>query len=77
MNPMTDLLSRIEQHCQLRGISESTFGRYVVNDGKFVARLKGGGSMTLKTLERVEAVLAPAPGGQPPGPPRKTDGRPG
>lgn len=57
MNSMTDLLSRIEQHCQTRGISESTFGRYVVNDGKFVARLKGGGSMTIKTLERVEAAL--------------------
>ncbi len=57
MNPMTELLSRIEQHCQRRGISESTFGRYVVNDGKFVRRLKGGGSMTIKTLERVEAAL--------------------
>lgn len=52
-----------------RGISESTFGRYVVNDGKFVARLKAGGSLTLKTLERVEAALAPDPGGLPPGPP--------
>lgn len=58
MNPMTDLLSRIEQHCQTRGISESTFGRYVVNDGKFVARLKAGGSMTLKTLDRVETALS-------------------
>ena len=57
MNPMTDLLSRIEQYCQTRDISESTFGRYVVNDGKFVGRLRGGGSMTLRTLERVEAAL--------------------
>ena len=57
MNPMTELLSRIEQHCRARGISESTFGRYVVNDGKFVGRLRGGGSMTLKTLERVETAL--------------------
>lgn len=58
MNPMTDLLSRIEQHCKARGISESTFGRYVVNDGKFVARLRAGGSMTLKTLDRVETALS-------------------
>lgn len=57
MNPMTELLSRIELHCKARGISESTFGRYVVNDGKFVGRLRGGGSMTLRTLERVEAAL--------------------
>ena len=59
MNSMTDLLSRIEQHCQTRGISESTFGRYAVNDGKFVARLRSGRSMTLKTFERVEAALVP------------------
>ena len=58
MNPITDLLLRIERHCAARGISESTFGRYVVNDGKFVARLRSGRSMTLKTFERVEAALA-------------------
>jgi len=71
MKPITHLLSRIEQHCAARGISESTFGRYVVNDGKFVARLRAGGSMMLKTLERVEAALVetPDPGGLPPGPP--------
>lgn len=71
MNPITDILSRIECYCAARGISESTFGRYVVNDGKFVARLRAGSSMTLKTLERVEAALGPTPdpGGLPPGPP--------
>ncbi|PKR88399.1 hypothetical protein CXZ10_15390 [Pleomorphomonas diazotrophica] len=71
MNPITALLSRIECYCAARGISESTFGRYVVNDGKFVARIRSGGSMTLKTLERVEAVVGPAPdpGGRPPRPP--------
>ncbi|MBS1165674.1 MAG: hypothetical protein H6R00_1699 [Proteobacteria bacterium] len=71
MNPITHLLSRIESTCAARGISESTFGRYVVNDGKFVARLRAGGSLTLKTLARVEAVLVdvPDPGGLPPGPP--------
>ncbi len=58
MNPMTDLLSRIEQHCKARDISESTFGRYVVNDGKFVGRLRSGGTLTLKTLERVETALS-------------------
>ncbi|MCM5555229.1 hypothetical protein [Pleomorphomonas sp. NRK KF1] len=58
MNPITDLLLRIERHCAAHGIAESTFGRYVVNDGKFVARLRAGRSMTLKTMERVEAALA-------------------
>ncbi|MBS1184148.1 MAG: hypothetical protein H6Q99_4028 [Proteobacteria bacterium] len=71
MNPITHLLFRIEQHCAVRGITESTFGRYVVNDGKFVARLKAGGSMTLRTFERVEAALSatPDPGEPPPGSP--------
>ena len=58
MNPITEILSRIERCCAARGISETTFGRYVVNDGKFVARLRSGRSMTLKTFERVEAALA-------------------
>lgn len=61
MNPITDILSRIECYCTARGISESTFGRYVVNDGKFVSRLRAGRSMTLKTLERVEAALERKP----------------
>ncbi len=80
MNPITHLLSRIESHCTARGITESTFGRYVVNDGKFVARLKAGGSMTLKTFERVEAALAPPDPGElpPPGSPGIfADDRPG
>ena len=71
MNPITEILSRIERCCAARGISETTFGRYVVNDGKFVARLRAGSSMTLKTLERVEAALASGPGGRPPRPPGK------
>jgi hypothetical protein len=71
MNPITPLLLRIERHCAARGITQSTFGRYVVNDGKFVARLKAGGSMTLKTFERVESALSttPDPGELPPGSP--------
>jgi hypothetical protein len=79
MNPITHLLSRIESTCAARGISESTFGRYVVNDGKFVARLRAGGSLTLKTLERVEAALAePDPGGcSPPRSPGTFNGRSG
>ncbi len=67
MNPITPLLSRIAAHCAARGITESTFGKYVVNDGKFVARLRAGGSMTLRTFERVETALAaPDPGELPP-----------
>lgn len=54
---ISSLLDRIERHCSDRGIAESTFGRFAVNDGKFVARLRSGGSITLRTLERVEQFL--------------------
>ena len=35
------LIDEIEQFCQRAGIAESTFGRQVVNDGKFVGRPSG------------------------------------
>jgi len=57
------LLSRIEKHCQLAGIAESTFGRLAVNDGKLVKRLRAGGSVTIATLHRIEARLKAQPGG--------------
>ena len=34
------LLADIEAFCRVQGIAESTFGRQVVNDGKFVGRLR-------------------------------------
>lgn len=58
MQTIGSIISRIEAHCASRGIAESTFGRLVVNDGKFVARLRAGGSMTIKTLERIETALS-------------------
>jgi hypothetical protein len=51
------LISRIKAHCDANRISESTFGLRVVNDGKLVSRLIGGGSVTLATLERIDAAL--------------------
>ena len=60
MQTIDTILSRIEAHCSAHGIAESTFGRLTVNDGKFVPRLRAGGSMTLRTLDRIEAVLAGA-----------------
>jgi len=39
-------------------MAESTFGRRVVNDGKFVPRLRFGGRVTTQTVERVRAFMA-------------------
>ena len=70
MQSIDTILSRIKTHCAARGIAETTFGRFVVNDGKFVSRLRAGGSMTLRTLERLEGVLGQPEGSQP-GRPRR------
>ncbi len=52
------LLPRIEEYCRATGTAESTFGRLAVNDGKLVRRLRAGGSITLKTLQRIESLLS-------------------
>jgi hypothetical protein len=53
----SDLIVRIEAYCQRHGMAATTFGRLAVNDGKLVGRLRGGRSITLDTLRRIEAVL--------------------
>lgn len=55
-----ELADKIDLHCRERGMSPSTFGRKVVNDGKLVARLRAGKSIRLDTLQRIEEALAPA-----------------
>ena len=58
MNTVSDLLARIEAHCKAADIAETTFGRLAINDGKLVARLRAGGSITLDTLQRIEGAMA-------------------
>ena len=55
------LLLDIEAYCRRCAIAESTFGRRAVNDGKFVARLRGGKGMTMATLERVQNFMGVEP----------------
>ena len=52
------LLQEIASFCRAAGMAESTFGRRVVNDGKFVPRLRFGGRVTTQTVERVRAFMA-------------------
>jgi hypothetical protein len=51
------LLAAIVAYCRRTGMAESTFGRRVVNDGKFVSRLRSGGRITTQTNERVHAFI--------------------
>ena len=41
----------------------TVFGQRAVNDGHFVARLRGGSNLTTKTIKKVQAFIAanPAP----------------
>jgi len=52
------LLRDITEYCRRTGVAESTFGRLVVNDGKFVNRLRDGGRITTTTYERVRSFIA-------------------
>jgi hypothetical protein len=57
------LLNEITDYCKKAEISESTFGRQVVNDGKFVSRLRSGRGVTLKTMNRVREYIRAHPPG--------------
>lgn len=39
-------------------MAESTFGLLAVNDGKFVARIRDGGGLTIRTMDRVRSFIA-------------------
>jgi hypothetical protein len=58
MDEHADLLAQIENYCRAEGIAESTFGKRVVNDGKFVGRLRDGKKVTTTTVSRIEKFLA-------------------
>jgi hypothetical protein len=51
------LLDEVSAYCRRAGMAETTFGRYAVNDGKFVSRLRLGGRVTLETQERVRLFM--------------------
>ncbi len=54
----TVLISEIEEYCRHAGVAESTFGRRVVNDGKFVGRLREGKGITTTTVAKVRNYMA-------------------
>lgn len=58
MNDLPSLLIRADQLAERTGQSLSTISRKLLNDGKGIARLKGGGQCTIKTLERAYIRLA-------------------
>jgi SAM-dependent methyltransferase len=57
MNEQASLIAEIEAFCRQAGVAESTFGRRVVNDGKFVGRLRDGKGVTTATVAKVRSYL--------------------
>jgi hypothetical protein len=51
------LLQAIDEFLPGSGMSATTFGRLAVGDGKFVARVRGGGGLTTATADRVEQFI--------------------
>ena len=61
MDEAQTLIAEIEDFCRRGGWAESTFGRLAVNDGKFVSRIRGGGRVTTRTMERVRTFIRDQP----------------
>lgn len=60
MSETDKLLHEIDAFLRERNMAETTFGRKAVNDGKLVARLRAGSSVTLKTASQIKAFIASA-----------------
>lgn len=57
MESIAALLREIEAYAKRRGIAETTFGRLAVNDGKFVGRLREGGGVTVRLIEKARKYM--------------------
>lgn len=57
MDHRAALLEEIAAFTAERRMADTTFGRRAVNDGKFVARLRGGGNITFSTADRVREFI--------------------
>lgn len=58
MATVNSLLNEIAAFCEEFKIPESTFGRRVMSDGKFVERIRQGGGLTVANLDRINAYMA-------------------
>ncbi|ADZ71095.1 hypothetical protein [Polymorphum gilvum] len=59
------ILEEIAGYCRAAGMAETTFGRLAVNDGKLVGRIRNGGRISARTLERIDAFIAAHPSTDP------------
>ena len=58
MSIPSELLVEIDAFLRQAGMAETTFGRQAANDGKLVARLRGGKGITTNTVEKIRDFIA-------------------
>lgn len=61
MEPHRELVRDIERYVAARGIAESTFGRLTVNDSRLLSRLRNGGSLLVKSEQRIRKYIRENP----------------
>ena len=77
MSTIASLMARAERFAERENLSLSTVSRKLLNDGKGLARLKAGGQLTVRTMERALERLAALENGENPDAPAQTAvGRP-
>ena len=54
----TSLLNEIDEFLSVSNLSATAFGEKVMNDRHLVRRLKNGGSVTLKTADKIRTFIA-------------------
>lgn len=68
MSSLSALLTEIDAFLARHAMAESRFGRDAVNDPHLLRRLRGGGDVTLTTVDRLRAFMrgvdGPAPAAQ-------------
>jgi predicted transcriptional regulator len=57
MNTREQFLEDIDAFLAHTGMSERQLGDQAVNDAKFVARIRAGSSLTVRTLDRVRKFM--------------------
>jgi len=57
MSTHDDFLAEIDDFLAKHRLSDADFGRRIMNDHKFVPRLRGGASTTLRTADKVRKFM--------------------
>ncbi len=58
MNLTEQLLACVETFCDAKGIAEATLSTRLFNDGSTLARIRSGGSLTVRSYEKAMAHFA-------------------